>query len=99
MKWGIIGAMPSEIALLKAQMVDAKEEIVSGLTYQSGKIRGKDVVLCCSEIGKVNAAMCAQTLALRYHVDYMINTGGRLHLRRSERFRYRPVPGSCFSRL
>ena len=95
MIWGIIGAMPSEIALLKAQMVDAKEEIVSGLTYQSGKIRGKDVVLCCSEIGKVNAAMCAQTLALRYHVDYMI----RLHLRRSERFRYRPVPGSCFSRL
>ena len=75
MIWGIIGAMPSEIALLKAQMVDAKEEIVSGLTYQSGKIRGKDVVLCCSEIGKVNAAMCAQTLALRYHVDYMINTG------------------------
>ena len=45
MIWGIIGAMPSEIALLKAQMVDAKEEIVSGLTYQSGKIRGKDVVL------------------------------------------------------
>ena len=39
MIWGIIGALPSEIALLKAQMVDAKEEIVSGLTYQSGRKR------------------------------------------------------------
>ena len=75
MTWGIIGAMPSEIALLESQMSNAKKEVVSGLTYQIGKIRGKDVVLCCSEIGKVNAAMCAQTLALRYRVDFMINTG------------------------
>ena len=59
MTWGIIGAMPSEIALLESQMSNAKKEVVSGLTYQIGKIRGKDVVLCCSEIGKVNAAMCA----------------------------------------
>ena len=75
MTWGIIGAMPSEIALLETQMSGAKKEVVSGLTYQTGKIRGKDVVLCCSEIGKVNAAMCAQTLALRYNVDCMVNTG------------------------
>ena len=75
MTWGIIGAMPSEIALLESQMSNAKKEVVSGLAYQIGKIRGKDVVLCCSEIGKVNAAMCAQTLALRYRVDFMINTG------------------------
>ena len=75
MTWGIIGAMPSEIALLESQMSNAKKEVVSGLTYQIGTIRGKDVVLCCSEIGKVNAAMCAQTLALRYRVDFMINTG------------------------
>ena len=75
MTWGIIGAMPSEIALLETQMSGAKKEVVSGLTYQTGKICGKDVVLCCSEIGKVNAAMCAQTLALRYNVDCMVNTG------------------------
>ncbi|MDD3192784.1 MAG: 5'-methylthioadenosine/adenosylhomocysteine nucleosidase [Oscillospiraceae bacterium] len=75
MVWGIIGAMPSEIALLETQMSDVKKETVSGLTYQAGVLQGKSVVLCCSEIGKVNAAMCAQTLALRYGVDYMINTG------------------------
>lgn len=75
MIWGIIGAMPSEIALLQTQMSDVKKETISGLTYQSGMLRGKEVVLCCSEIGKVNAAMCAQTLALRYHVGCMINTG------------------------
>lgn len=75
MIWGIIGAMPSEIALLQTQMSNVKKETISGLTYQSGVIRGKEVVLCCSEIGKVNAAMCAQTLALRYNVGCMINTG------------------------
>ncbi len=75
MIWGIIGAMPSEIALLETQMSNVKKETISGLSYQSGTIRGKDVVLCCSEIGKVNAAMCAQTLALRYNVGCMINTG------------------------
>ena len=52
MIWGIIGAMPSEIALLQTQMSNVKKETISGLTYQSGVIRGKEVVLCCSEIGK-----------------------------------------------
>ena len=32
MTWGIIGAMPSEIALLETQMSGAKKEVVSGLT-------------------------------------------------------------------
>ena len=41
MTWGIIGAMPSEIALLETQMSGAKKEVVSGLTYQTGKICGK----------------------------------------------------------
>ena len=40
MTWGIIGAMPSEIALLETQMSGAKKEVVSGLTYQTGKICG-----------------------------------------------------------
>lgn len=75
MVWGIIGAMPSEIALLKSRMSDVTEEVVSGLTYQRGKLMDKSVVLCCSEIGKVNATMCAQTLALRYEVDAIINSG------------------------
>ena len=32
MTWGIIGAMPSEIALLESQMSNAKKEVVSGMT-------------------------------------------------------------------
>lgn len=75
MVWGIIGAMQAEIALLTAQMQNKKEEKVSGLTYYTGKLQGKDVVISCSEIGKVNAAMCAQTLVLKYGADRIINTG------------------------
>ena len=75
MIWGIIGAMQSEIALLLEHMSEKKEETVSGLKYYSGKLQGKDVVVCCSEIGKVNAAMVAQTLVLKYGVGCLINTG------------------------
>lgn len=75
MVWGIIGAMQSEVALLLSHMSEKKEETVSGLTYHSGKLQGKDVVICCSEIGKVNAAMCAQILCDCYGVTAIVNTG------------------------
>ena len=76
MTWGIIGAMPSEIALLETQMSGAKKEVVSGHNLSNRK-KSAERMLCCAaaKIGKVNAAMCAQTLALRYNVDCMVNTG------------------------
>ncbi len=67
--------MFSEIELLHSCMTDEKAQIISGLEFLSGSICGKNVVLCCSEIGKVNAAMCAQTLALYFNADRIINTG------------------------
>lgn len=33
------------------------------------------MVLAVCGIGKVNAAVCAQTMALLYHPDVLINTG------------------------
>lgn len=75
MVWGIIGAMQAEISALTKQMENMRVQQVSGLFYYSGKLRGKDVVISCSEIGKVNAAMCAQTLVLRFGVGCIINTG------------------------
>jgi adenosylhomocysteine nucleosidase len=72
---GIIGAMKIETAALAAAVEDAKTEVVSGITYTVGRLDGQMVVIATCGIGKVYAAMCAQTMILRYHPDVVINTG------------------------
>lgn len=72
---GIIGAMEQEVSQIVAAMEDTKITKIAGMTYNSGKFCGKDVIVVKSGIGKVNAAMCAQILATTFNVDYIINTG------------------------
>nr|WP_255803329.1 hypothetical protein [Treponema denticola] len=61
MKIGIFGAEEQEIKLLKKHLVGEIQKI-AGLSFFTGTIMGKDVVLVCSGIGKVNAALCCQIL-------------------------------------
>lgn len=75
MKTGIIGAMSVEVEALKAQIKEPITETVSGIEFVSGTLYGKDVVVAQCGIGKVFAALCAQTMILRYGVDRVINTG------------------------
>ena len=75
MKTGIIGAMSVEVEALKAQIKEPLTETVSGIEFVSGSLYGKDVVVAQCGIGKVFAALCAQTMILRYGVDRVINTG------------------------
>jgi adenosylhomocysteine nucleosidase len=75
MKTGIIGAMSVEVNALKAEIKSAKTETVSGIEFVSGILYGKEVVVAQCGIGKVFAALCAQTMILRYGVDRVINTG------------------------
>ena len=72
---GIIGAMGSEIELLKTHLTDMKETVFAGRSFYCGKIGGSDVVLVCSGIGKVNSAITAQILIDRFNVSAVINTG------------------------
>ncbi len=72
---GIIGAMDIEIDGLKAMASDVKTEVFSGIEYTSGHLCGKNVVMAVSGIGKVNAAVCAQTMILKYDLSCIINTG------------------------
>ncbi len=52
-----------------------RTETRAGMTFYQGKLAGRDVVVVCSGIGKVNAAACAQILADRYQVSMIMNTG------------------------
>lgn len=75
MKIGIIGAMQMEVDALQAAMTNPVHETVSGITFVSGKIGNHDVVAAVCGIGKVFAAMCAQTMILRYSPEAIINIG------------------------
>ena len=45
------------------------------LEFTSGSFGGRDVVVGMSGVGKVNAAMCAQTMILKYAPSLVINSG------------------------
>ena len=72
---GIIAAMDVEMKSLRSFMTDTKTETVSGITFVSGTLEGKLVVTAVCGIGKVFAAMCAQTMILCYQPECIVNTG------------------------
>ena len=72
---GIIGAMQIEVEAICAAMENTVTETVGNMTFVCGDLRGKRVVCAKCGIGKVFAAMCAQTMILRYAPDCIINSG------------------------
>ena len=74
-KYGIIGAMESEVRTLCNELANKEVVEFAGLTFSTGFLKGKEVVIVKSGIGKVNAALCAQALVLKFAVNKIINTG------------------------
>ena len=72
---GIIGAMALEVENLVSQLADKESETVLGIPFHRGKLCDKEVVLAVCGIGKCFAAICAQTMILKYQPDYVINIG------------------------
>lgn len=72
---GIIGAMEAETNALIAAIEEPKTECISGITYVSGRLCGREAVVATCGIGKVYAAICAQTMILRYAPTLIVNTG------------------------
>lgn len=72
---GIIGAMDSELSLLLASMKQRIQEDLYGISFHTGILYGRQIVLVKAGIGKVNAARCTQLLIDRYHPAAIINTG------------------------
>ena len=72
---GIIGAMDIEVENLISVMSDRKAETISGIVFHLGKIENTDCVVAKCGVGKVAAAVCAQTMILKYATDTLINVG------------------------
>lgn len=75
MKIGIIGAMGVEVEALKLKLGGFEKTNISGVDFFCGELCGKSVVVAKCGIGKVFAAICAQTMILRFGVTHIINTG------------------------
>lgn len=72
---GIIGAMSVEVDDLKTCMSDVTIQTISGIEFYKGEIHGVECVIAKCGVGKVYAAICAQTMILQYHPSVIINTG------------------------
>ena len=72
---GILGAMDIELEALLADLQQKESEQISGFTFFKGKLSGREVVIAKCGIGKVAAAVCAQTMILRYAPSLLLHTG------------------------
>lgn len=75
MTFGIIAAMSEELEILLKDMELEEKKVKANMTFNKGKLWGKDVVAVVCGIGKVNAAICAQILASEFKVNRIINVG------------------------
>lgn len=72
---GIIGAMRPEVGGLIERMANLRKERVGGFDFAVGRFGACDVVVAQCGVGKVNAAVCTQTLLLTYRPEAVVNTG------------------------
>ncbi len=72
---GIIAAMQEEMQEIKNIMTEIQEKNIYELTFISGKIGNRDIVLVEAGIGKVNAARVTQILIDKFNIQSIINVG------------------------
>jgi adenosylhomocysteine nucleosidase len=72
---GIIGAMVPEMEILGAALVGTRRRTAAGMSFLTGTLEGKDVVLLQCGVGKVNAAIGAALLLELFRPSAVLNTG------------------------
>ena len=72
---GLIGAMAMEVEALMDKLTDRRETRVGMDTFVSGRLFGQEAVLAVCGPGKVNAALCAQSMILRFQPEWVLNLG------------------------
>ena len=72
---GIIGAMDEEVAAVIDHLEIKNTKKIYDVNFTLGQIKGKDVVVCQSGIGKVNASFSTAILIDNFDIDYVINIG------------------------
>lgn len=75
MKFGILGAMPQEVALMERSMT-VRRRVEAGLrTFYEGEWAGQEIVVVLSRVGKVSAAATTLLLLERFGCSHIVFTG------------------------
>ena len=64
-----------EVAGLIAALEEPEQAVCCGQPFTSGRLGGVPVVVAKCGAGKVNAAMCAAAMVLRYAPSLVVSTG------------------------
>ena len=72
---GLIGAMAVEMEALLEKLENRTDTRIGLDTFSSGTLCGKEAVLAVCGPGKVNAALCAHSMILTYHPEWVLNLG------------------------
>ena len=75
MKFGILGAMESEVNMIISKIENPILKEISGFKYYEGDYKGKSLVVTECSIGKVNSAISTQIMIDNFKPDFIINTG------------------------
>lgn len=72
---GILGAMDLEVRTLIERIEGARERSFGAFSFTCGTLSGREVAVAQCGVGKVNAAICAQTLILALKPQLIVNIG------------------------
>jgi adenosylhomocysteine nucleosidase len=75
MKFGILGAMPHEVAFMERSMTVDRTVEAGMRTFYEGSWAGQEVVLVLSRVGKVSASITTLLLLERFGVTHIVFTG------------------------
>ena len=71
----VLGAFRPEVVLLEKIMTDASVQEIEGITFVSGRLGGRAIVVAWTGVGKVNAAMTTTLLMEHFQPTRVIFTG------------------------
>ena len=74
-KIGVICAMEKEAAGIRAAMSKRQSHTIGKMTFETGRLGEKEVVLAVCGIGKVFAALCAEAMILSFAPECIITSG------------------------
>ena len=72
---GIISAMDNEINVLLKEADIEKVDLIGGMEYHVGKLRGKNVIITRAGIGKVRASSGVTAMLIKYNISKVLFTG------------------------
>jgi adenosylhomocysteine nucleosidase len=71
----VVSAFPPEYLTLKAHLLQSKTVIIDGVTFSTGELEGRPVVLFLSGMSMVNAAMSTQNAIDHFNIKAIVFSG------------------------